>query len=102
MSTTSPPVRSDVGRSLFKHIYAEHPPKLKDHKMGDLKPDKLKVTLTKVSECVTAFESELAGGSEAKRHLTGESEAKRHFTGGLEAKRCLRAGAVSPLFQPDM
>lgn len=45
-----PPLAFDIARSLLNHIYAEHPPKLKAHTIGTLKPGKLKVTLTKVSE----------------------------------------------------
>lgn len=81
MSTTSP-FRFDVSRTLLKHIYAEYPPKLEAHSIGKLKPDKLKTTLTKASgEERTVLENDVARGSEATRYL--------------------RAGAVSPLFQPE-
>lgn len=43
------PVSISVSRTLLKHIYSKHPPKLEAHSIGKLKPDKLKVTLTKVS-----------------------------------------------------
>jgi len=68
-----------VSRSLLKHIYAEFPPKLKDHSIGDLKPDKLKSTLTKVSD---------------------ERRLIMSLFGWIGSTRRWHAGAVSALLQP--